>query len=124
MAVKKVSRRKDETDFISNSPEVRTTRGAKVTGKNGADLIKGRILTLVGDQQLKELMRRQKYAEDKLITDGKGGEELQDFSMDYCNNYKFSAQDKKQRKPIDNPANKTKATNILLRTASEMEEFK
>lgn len=114
----------NDVDQVENSPEVRTTRGLKPkTDKEGVAMLRGRIETLVRDQQLKEMLKRQAYASDKLITDGKGGEDLQQFALDYSQDYKYSAKDKKLRKPINDPLNKN-PSNVVLRQVSEMEEYR
>lgn len=113
----------NDVDQVENSPEVRTTRGLKPkTDKEGVAMLRGRIETLVRDQQLKEMLKRQAYASDKLITDGKGGEDLQQFALDYSQGYKYSAKDKKLRKPVNDP-NKN-PSNVVLRQVSEMEEYR
>lgn len=114
----------NEVDQVSNSPEVRTTRGLKPkSDKEGVAMLRGRIETLVGDQRIKRMAYRQELATDKLITDGKGGKDLEQFALDYSQDYKYSAKDKKLRKPVNDPINKN-PSNVLLRQVSEMEEYK
>ena len=114
----------NEIDTVENAPEARTSRGLKPkTDKEGVAMLRGRIETLATDQTLKRMAYRQELTQDKIISDGKGGKDLEHFSLDYSQNYKFSAKDKKQRKPIDNSLNKNQS-NVLLRIVSDMEEYK
>lgn len=116
----------NEVDNVENSPEVRTTRGLKPkTDKEGVSMLRGRIETLVNDQRIKRMAYRQELATDKLITDGKGGEDLQQFSTDYSQNYKFSVREAKRKKPINDSSTINKnPSNVLLRQVSEMEEYR
>ena len=70
------------------------------------------------------MLQRQEFSQDKLITDGKGGPKLEQFSQDIGAGYKFSAIEKELKKPVSGGKKVNDKPKVLLRQVSEMEQYR